>query len=112
MSAGIHRQGDGSDHERHRGPRGGPGKGAGRSSRAERGLASLSAESRGNVAALAALQQYDHDDEETDQDVNSGGDVNHKFRFFLSSTAQRADLTRFVRIFGGKSQVYGAEGGI
>lgn len=89
MSAGIDRQGDGRDHERNCGPGSGSRKGAGRSPRAERGLASLPAESRGNVAALAALQQHDHDDEETNQDVNSGDEVNHKFGFSLSSTANR-----------------------
>jgi hypothetical protein len=55
------------------------------------------------------LQQHNHDDEETDQDVDSGNEVDHKFNVFLSSTANRPEShirSHFRR------QVYGAEGGI
>jgi hypothetical protein len=39
----------------------------------------LTAERGRNVSALAALQQHNHDDEKTDQDVDSCDDVDHKF---------------------------------
>ena len=106
--AGVHRQRDGSDHECHSRPRRGFGKGTGRSARAERGLASLSAERSGDIAALAALQQHNHDDEETDQNVNSGDQVNHKFRCFPEFDGEQTQQIRsdFRR------QVTGAEGGI
>ena len=41
----------------------------------------MTAECRGDVAALAALQQDDHEDEETDQDVNARDEINHDFEF-------------------------------
>src|SRR5271170_6245952 len=67
---GVHRQRNGGDHEGDRRPRGRPRKSAGRAARTERRLAALPAESRGNVPALAALQQHDDDNEETDQNVD------------------------------------------
>jgi hypothetical protein len=45
----------------------------------------LPAESRGNVAALSALQQNDYDDEKTDQNVDRGNQVDHKLRIFLTT---------------------------
>ena len=66
----VDRQCDGSDHECDSRPRGGFGEGAGRAARTECSLAALSSECRGNIAALAALQQNDNDNEETDQDMN------------------------------------------
>src|ERR1039458_6019242 len=75
----VHRQRDGSDHERHSRPGGSFGKRAGRAARSERRLAALTAESRGNVAALAALQQNHNDDEEADQDVDRRDEVDHRF---------------------------------
>src|SRR5205814_10306490 len=44
------------------------------------------------------------DDEKTDQDVDSGDDVDHKFNVFLSSMANRPEA-RFARISGGKCMV-------
>ena len=80
----IDRQRDGSDHERHRGPRRSLGKRAGRPARTERRLAALPAESRGNIAALSALQQNNHNNEETDQDVDGSDQINHRFGIFLT----------------------------
>lgn len=77
MARRIYRQRDGSDHECHGRPGSGPGQGAGRAPRAESRLAALSAKGRGNVAALAALQQNHDDNEETDQDVDGSDEVNH-----------------------------------
>ena len=104
MSARIDGQCDRRDHERHRRPCGSAGQGAGRSPWPKGGLAPLSAERGRNVAALAALQQHNHDDEKTDQDVDSGDDVDHKFNVSLSSTVNRPEA-RFARISGGKSMV-------
>ena len=104
MSGRIEGQCDRCDHERHRRPCGSAGQGAGGSARAEGGLASLTAERGRNVTALSALQQHNHDDEETDQDVDSGNEVDHKFNVFLSSTANRPEAT-FARISGGKCMV-------
>jgi hypothetical protein len=42
-------------------------------------LAALPAEGRGNVAAFAALQQHDNNDEETNQDVDSSDQIDHRF---------------------------------
>jgi len=70
MAGGIDRERDGSDHERDGRPGGGPGQRAGRAPRTERRLAALAAKGRGNIAALAALQQNHNDDEETDQNVH------------------------------------------
>jgi hypothetical protein len=67
----------------------------------------LSAKCGRNIAALAALQQHDHDDEETDQDVNSGDQIDHKFDVFLSSTANRLNPDSL----GFPEASYGAEGG-
>src|SRR5215467_4719669 len=83
--AGIHGQRDGGDHERHGRPRGGLRQGAGCSPWTECGLAALASKGRGDVAALAALQKHDDDDEETDQDVNGGDEVNHSLWFFLNA---------------------------
>jgi hypothetical protein len=74
---------DGSDHECHGGPRRSLGKRAGRTARTEGRLAALPAKSCGNIAALAALQQNNHDDEKTNQDVDSSDQINHRFGIFL-----------------------------
>ena len=78
---GIYREHDGSNHEGHRRPGCGPGERACGPARPEGGLAALAAESGGDVAACAALQQYDHDDKETNQDVNGSNEINHDFNF-------------------------------
>jgi hypothetical protein len=67
----INRECNRRHQEQHSRPRGRPRKGAGRTPRTKRRLAALTAERRGNVPALAALQQHHHDDEETDKNVNS-----------------------------------------
>jgi len=84
LLAGIDRESDGGDHERHSRPGRGFRQCAGRAARAKCRLAALSAKRRGNVPALAALQQHDNDDEKTDQDVDRRYQVNHRLEFFLS----------------------------
>jgi hypothetical protein len=66
----IDRQGNRGDHECHGRPGSCLGERAGSAARSESRLAALSAECRGDVAAFAALQKHDDDNEETDQDVN------------------------------------------
>lgn len=78
---GINRQGDGRDHESHRRPGRGFGERAGRAAGTERCLATLAAESRGNIATLAALQENNDDDEETNEYVDGRNQVNHKLIF-------------------------------
>jgi hypothetical protein len=79
---GVNRQRNRREHERYCRPGGGFGERAGRAARTECGLAALSAESSGNVAALAALQQDDNDDEETDKNVDGYDQtVNHVYAF-------------------------------
>jgi hypothetical protein len=75
----IKRQCDGSDHKGHGRPRRRPRKRAGRAPRTKSCLAALPAKRRGNIPALAALQQNDHDDKKTNQNVNSSDQINHKF---------------------------------
>jgi len=83
----VNRQGDGSDHESHSRPGGGLGEGAGGAARTKRGLAALPAERGRDVAALAALQQHDHDDEEADQNVKRCGEIDdHKFESLWTRT--------------------------
>jgi len=67
---GVHRQCDRRNHEGDSGPRSRAGEGTGRAARTESGLTALPAESRGDVAALSALQQNHNDDEEANQNVN------------------------------------------
>src|ERR1700730_17511060 len=81
---GVDRQCDGRGHECYCRPGGGPGKCAGGAARPECSLATLSAECRGDIAALAALQQNHNDNEETDQDVNRRDEVNHKIGIVLT----------------------------
>ncbi len=77
----VNRQGDGCDHEQDGRPSSSFRKGAGGSAGAECGLATLASEGGRDITALAALQQHDHNDEETDQKVNSGDKINHGFSF-------------------------------
>ncbi len=104
--AGINRQSDRSEHEGHRRPSGCFGECAGCSSRSESRLAALSAECCRDVATLAALQQDDNDDEEANQDVDGGDDVDHKILIFL----EFSDFARAWLPMARKS--HGAEGGI
>ena len=62
--AGVNRECDGGNHERHGRPGRSLRKCTGCAARTERRLAALPAKGRGNVSALAALQQHDNDDEE------------------------------------------------
>ena len=120
MPGRVNRQRDGSDHERHGRPGGSPGERAGRAPRAERCLTALSAKGRGNVAALAALQQNHNDDEETDQNVDGSDQVNHKFEVFPNVPTKPApilggilDPKLFSRNFSAAThKIHGAEGGI
>src|SRR5258708_39892876 len=82
VSGGVNRQRDRCDHECDRRPCGGFGKCTGRTARAEGGLAALSAECGGDIAALAALQQNHDDDEETNQNVDDGNEIDHIVKFF------------------------------
>lgn len=77
MLRGVHRQRDRRNHERHGGPSRGFGKRARGAARTESRLAPLAAECRRDVAAFAALQQHDNDDEEANQYVNSRDQINH-----------------------------------
>ena len=70
MSRGINRERNRRQQEQHRRPGRGFRQRAGRAPWTEGRLAALAAECRGNVPALAALQQHHHDDEETNQNVN------------------------------------------
>ena len=120
MPGRVNRQRDGSDHERHGRPGGSPGERVGRAARTERRLAALSAKGRGNVAALAALQQHHNDDEETDQNVDGSDQVNHKFGIFPNVLTKPApilggilDPKLFSRNFSAAThKIHGAEGGI
>jgi hypothetical protein len=87
----INRQRDGSDHKRYRGPRGSFGKRAGRPARTERRLATLPSKSRGNIAALPALQQNDDNNKEADQDVDGSDQINHRFAIFLTFGSVRVE---------------------
>ena len=53
------------------------GKYGGCAARAKCRLAAHAAERSGNVAALAALQQHDNDEKQTDNDVNGSDQNNH-----------------------------------
>jgi len=63
-------EGNRGHQEQYSRPRGRSRKRAGRAPRTERRLAALPAKCRGNVSALAALQQHHYDDEETNKNVN------------------------------------------
>ncbi len=74
---GKYRQRDRGEHEDDGRPRGGLGEHRRGRAASESGLAAHSAESGSNIAALAALQQHDDDEEGTDDDVNDGDQRNH-----------------------------------
>ncbi len=78
---GVNRERDGGDHKDHRRPCGRLLQQAGRTPRAERRLAAHAAESRGDVSRLAALQQHDDDDKETNNYVKNCDDANNHCRF-------------------------------
>jgi len=77
MPRGGNGQRDRGHHKDDGRPGGGPGKGISRAAWAEGSLAAHTAESRGNIAAFAALQQHYDDEEEADRYVNDGDKNNH-----------------------------------
>ena len=84
MPGRVDRQSNRSHHERHRRPSRRFGERTGGSAGPKRCLTALSSEGGGDVAALAALQQHDHDNEETDHDMDSSDQINqHDFRLVL-----------------------------
>ena len=94
---GVDRQCDGSDHKSHGRPRRGLGKRAGCAARTKRRLTALTAECRGNVAALPALEQNNDNNEEANQDVDGGDQINHRFRIFLTFSSVPVEPRRILR---------------
>src|SRR5579871_3386717 len=95
---GKHRQRDRGEHEDDGRPRGGFGQHGGGGAGAECGLAAHAAESRGNVAALAALQQHNDDEEGANNDVNRGDQCNHVLSSLwgTSRDGQALEISRLV----------------
>ncbi len=79
MLDGVNGERDRRQHEENGRNRGRPGERRGGTPRAERGLAALSAEGRRNVPGLAALQQNNDDQKQTNNDVDDGDQDNHGF---------------------------------
>lgn len=78
MFTAVNGQRDRGNHEGNRRPGGCSGERTGRSPWSESGLAALPAKRGGDIAGIAALQQDNDDDEETNQDVNCNDQtVNH-----------------------------------
>jgi hypothetical protein len=75
----VDRQCDGSDHKGHRRPGSGSRERVRGAARSKRRLTALPAKSRGNIPALAALQQDDHDNKKTNQNVNGSDEIDHNF---------------------------------
>jgi hypothetical protein len=105
MPGGIHRQRDRRNHKGYRRPCGRFGERTGCPARTEGRLTALSSESSGNVAALTALQQNHNDNEEANQDVDDGNQIDHKFKFFPGGRLQTAsaDFLSSVRMRGEQS---------
>jgi hypothetical protein len=82
-----YRQRNGRDHKDDGGPRRRPGEHGRGGAGSECGLAAHAAEGRGDVAALAALQQHHDDEERTNDDVNGG---NQAYHVALNSLFRRA----------------------
>ena len=74
---GHDRKRDRGNHEDNGRPGRRLGQRGGGARRAEGGLASHAAKCRRNVAALAALQQHDNDQEEANDNVDNGDQYNH-----------------------------------
>lgn len=81
------RQGDRGDGEDYRQPRGDLGKNADGAARAEGSLRSLPAKSAGEIGARAWLQKDNADDDETNDDVNNGKQINHYGSLSLRDTS-------------------------
>src|SRR5215813_10808473 len=90
MPRGVNRKCNRCQHKRHCGPGCRLRKRAGRTARSKCRLATLAAECGRNVTALAALQQYNHDDEKTNNNVNRVNEAdNHEFEVFRSENLVR-----------------------
>ena len=103
-----------SQHESYGRPCGRLGEGTGSPTRTESSLTALPAKRRRNVAALAALQEYDDDDEKADDNVNRYYQtVEHEFVFFPNRILRFSEFDLAVaRVPRPPSRRLGAEGGI
>src|SRR5208337_3384342 len=111
----VHRKSDGRKHEDDRGPGCGLGQHGGGGARAKSGLAAHAAKGRGNVGALATLQQNYGDEKRTNDDMNNGNQNDHvalnsRFRR-LRLKAHAPPAMSLISIVTSTWVRYGAEGG-
>jgi len=78
MARSENRERDRSHHKDDSRPRSCARQSRGRAARSEGGLAAHATESRRNVAALAALQQHNDDEKQTNRDVNDRNQYDHE----------------------------------
>jgi len=77
MLNGVHGESHRGQHEQYRRNRRRFGERCGRAAGSKRGLTALTAEGSGNVSCLTALQQHNHNQKQTDDDVNDGDKNDH-----------------------------------
>jgi len=89
MARSENRERDRSHHKYDGRPCGCPRQRRRRAARSEGGLAAHATEGRGNVAALAALQQHYDDEKQTNRDVNDRNQYDHELNNSSSGILRR-----------------------